>query len=85
MFFFSLCGIAFCSIYCCILTDDLKEILTLFESDDSFVKLVCLVSSAGVASTIAMLIAVGTGGTISVNAAGSVKDAILTYIAFIYL
>ena len=36
-------------------------------------------------STLAMLLAVSTGGTISINAAGTVKDAILTYLGFAYL
>ena len=49
------------------------------------IKLSCLVGSAGVLSTLAMLLAVGTGGTISVNAAGTVKDAVLTYLGFAYL
>ena len=84
MFFFSLCGIAFCCIYCCVLTNDLKEMLSLSQSEDSFMKLVCMVGAAGATSTIAMLIALGTGGTISLNAAGTVKDAILTYIGFAY-
>ena len=35
-------------------------------------------------STLAMLLAVGTGGTISVIVAGTVKDAILTYLGFAY-
>ena len=36
-------------------------------------------------STLAMLLAVGTGGTISIFVAGTVKDAILTYLGFAYL
>ena len=42
------------------------------------------VGCAGVISTLALLLAVGTGGTISINIAGTVKDAILTYIGFAY-
>ena len=74
-------------VYCCILTEDYTQLLSSsrdLENGDFFILITAASGAIGIFITLSIVCAITTVGPIAVNISGTVKDALLTYLSFIY-